>query len=102
MGSTMNKQDINSQYETSSSGYESTSEECYSDVASECSSYTSRSSRSNSIVSDIKQTTARQSKLLGKLLRRLVKSKSGKFEEYTTSAAEFECVTCARFDLTAS
>merc|ERR1712242_432280 len=89
---------MNRQESVETYGYCSSTEE-FSDEVSECSSRSSRSSSISSVVSEIKQT-ARQNKLLNKLLRKLVKSKN-KFDD-SVNSAEFECVTCARFDLTDS
>ena len=64
------------------------------------SSVSSRSSRSSSI-SSIKSSISSKTKLLNKMLKKLIKNKKNG-EEFYESEQEFECMTCARFDLTDS
>jgi len=63
------------------------------------SSVSSRSSRNS--ISSMKSSISSKTKLLNKMLKRLIKNKKNGEECYEPEQ-EFECMTCARFDLTDS
>jgi len=64
------------------------------------SSVSSRSSRSS--ISSIKSSISSKTKLLNKMLKKLIQNKKIGEDEFYESEQEFECMTCARFDLTDS